>query len=142
MGEVQKLSGVLQSVIGFAVPAFKKVVFPRLHAIISNATMASPGLDKLPQSMVAAPCLRDEVDEHLAWEQLRCNLRLFFGLASINNGALMSTTFEGCLPLQQRLTFPGNETEEQHISFISDASGKSIFIKKHEEWRVYFGKTY
>ena len=93
------------------------------------ATMASPGLDKLPQSMVAAPCLRDEVDEHLTWEQLRCNLRLFFGLASINNGALMSTTFEGCLPLQQRLTFPGNETEEQHISFISDASGKSIFIQ-------------
>ena len=129
VGEVQKLSGVLQSVIGFAVPVFKKVVFPRLHAIISNATMASPGLDKLPQSMVAAPCLRDEVDEHLAWEQLRCNLRLFFGLASINNGALMSTTFEGCLPLQQRLTFPGNETEEQHISFISDASGKSIFIQ-------------
>jgi len=129
VGTVQKLSGVLQAVISFAVPSFKKVVLPRLYAIISNATKANPGLDKLPQGMVAAPCLRDEANEDLAWEQLRFNLRLFFGLASINDGALLSTSFEGCLPLQQRLTFPGNETEKQHISMVSDASGKTIFIQ-------------
>jgi hypothetical protein len=129
VGEVQQLSGVLQAVIGFAVPSFKKVVLPRLYAIISNATKANPDLNKLPQGMVAAPCLRDEVNEDLAWEQLRFNLRLFFGLASINDGALMCTSFEGCLPLQQRLTFPGNETEKQHISMVSDASGKKIFIQ-------------
>ena len=129
VGTVQKLSGILQAVISFAAPSFKKVVFPRLYAIISNATKANPGLDKLPQGMVAAPCLRDETNEVLAWEQLRFNLRLFFGLASINDGALMCTSFEGCLPLQQRLTFPGNETERQHISMVSDASGKKVFVQ-------------
>ena len=129
VGTVQQVSGVLQAVIGFAVPSFKKVVLPRLYAIISNATKANPDLNKLPQGMVAAPCLRDEVNEDLAWEQLRFNLRLFFGLASINDGALMCTSFEGCLPLQQRLTFPGNETEKQHISMVSDASGSKIFIQ-------------
>ena len=127
LGSVQRLAGVLNSVLTYA-PPLSKIVLPRLHRIMSNAARSFPSLEKLPSDLVVSPCMRDETNEVRAWDQLRYNLRLFFGLASIEKGALLCSTFEGCLPLQVRLTFPGKETRETHIELVSDASKEGFFL--------------
>ena len=124
---VQKFVGVCEVILLWAEP-LKKIVCPRLYAILSRAALQFPNDRALPGNAVVAPMLKDEENEAAAWETLRFNLKLFFGLMSIDNGKMFQCSLEAALPRRQRRTYPGKEDRRWDISFVSDASGKSIFL--------------
>ena len=125
-GVAQKLRGVLGSITCWC-PPMSALVLPRLDAIASNAAKAHPQVPTPPPDFIASPAFSDEQgSESDAWESLRLCLDFFFRLASIRDGALMRVSFEGGLPLLDRLTFPGKETKEYHSHVVSDAARGAV----------------
>jgi len=124
---VQKFVGVCEVILMWAEP-LRKIVCPRLYAILSRAALQFPNEKALPGNAVVAPMLKDEENETVAWETLRFNLKLFFSLMSIEEGKLFQASLEAALPRKQRRTYPGKEDSRWDISFVSDASGETIFI--------------
>ena len=122
---VQKLVGVCEVILLWAGP-LKKIVCPRLYAILSRAAIQFPNEKAIPGEAVVAPMLKDEEDEAVAWETLRFNLKLFFSLMSIEEGKLFQVSLEAALPRRQRRTYPGKEDSRWDISFVSDASGSAV----------------